>query len=126
MSDTPIKVALIEDDTTLVEMYRAKLELEGFEVKSAGDGMSGYELIESFRPDVALVDVMMPETTGLEMMSILRRSKQFDAVKVIVMTNLDDQKLMQSLQDMGISEYIVKAEATPAEVATKIHALVGR
>ena len=126
MSTTPIKVALIEDDQALVAMYRAKLEHDGFEVKTASDGIAGYELIDEFGPDIALVDVMMPETTGVEMMSILRRSKHFDNVKVIVMTNLDDQKLMKSLQDMGISDYIVKAETTPQGVSDKIHALLGR
>ena len=115
-----IKVALVEDDQAIASMYRTKLEHDGMEVRVATDGAAAIELVSDFHPDVMLLDVMMPGSTGLEVLGYMRTRKEDDDIKVIVMTNLDDAKLVQSMEDMGISAYLVKAEVTPAGVAAKI------
>lgn len=127
MSAAPtIKVALVEDDTALVTMYRAKLEHEGMEVRTASDGQSAMELMSSFPADIVLLDVIMPDSTGLELLTYLRSRKENDGIKVIVMTNLDDTKMVKSMEDMGISGYLVKAEVTPMQVVSKIYEVLGR
>lgn len=120
----PIKVALIEDDAAIVNMYMTKLRMEGFNVQTAPDGLAGLELVGIFNPDVVLLDVMMPEVGGVEFLENLRSKTSNDGLKIIMMTNIDDPKLKQSLEQMHISDYLVKAEVTPAEVVEKIRSLV--
>lgn len=120
----PIKVALIEDDAAIVNMYMTKLRLENIIVQTAPDGLAGLELIENFKPDVVLLDIMMPEVGGVEFLEQVRSRAGHDNLKIIVMTNIDDPKLRASLTQMNISDYAVKAEVTPAEIVEKIRALV--
>lgn len=120
----PIKVALIEDDAAIVNMYMTKLRLENIIVQTAPDGLAGLELIENFKPDVVLLDIMMPEVGGVEFLEQVRSRAGHDNLKIIVMTNIDDPKLRASLTQMNISDYAVKAEVTPAEIVEKIRNLV--
>lgn len=116
------KVLLVEDDASIRHMYQTKLEAEGFQVKTAVDGEDGYTTAKLFHPDVVLLDIMMPGVTGIDFLSYLRRLTENDNVKVIVLTNLDDPALKNSLREV-VSGYVVKAETTPSEVAAKIRAL---
>jgi DNA-binding response OmpR family regulator len=108
-----MNVAIIEDTEAIAHMYQTRLEQEGWEVRVAGDGNKGMELLSEYHPDVVLLDIMMPESSGVDVLSYLRRSKENDNIKVIVMTNLDDTKLRQSLAEFKVSDYLVKAEVTP-------------
>ena len=87
---TKSKVAIIEDDPAIIQMYKLKFETEGYEVETAGDGMEGLALIESFEPDAVLLDLMMPNMNGREMLSKLRSAAGGRAVKVLVRTNMGD------------------------------------
>ncbi|HSX41304.1 MAG TPA: response regulator [Candidatus Saccharimonadales bacterium] len=118
-----IKIALIEDDAAIVNMYLTKLRHEGFNVLTAPDGLAGLELVVSFNPDVVLLDIMMPEFGGVEFLEKIRSKSANDNLKIIVMTNIDDPKLQASLKGMKISDYVVKAEITPAEMVDKIRVL---
>ena len=124
MPSTPKKVLIVEDNESIRQMYQTKLTTEGFTVKTAGDAETGYETAKIFQPDVILLDIMMPNVTGIDFMTYLRRFKENDHIKIIVLTNLDDPALRHSLQAV-ISDYIVKAETTPGEIADKIRKLVG-
>ncbi|MBW3538606.1 response regulator [Candidatus Parcubacteria bacterium] len=120
------KVAIIEDDPNIVNMYRTKFELEGYEVKTAGDGNEGLTLVQEFTPDVVLLDLMMPGKTGVEMLEELRRLPGGQQVKVIVLTNMDDNTTTSRVYRTGPMEYIVKSEATPQEVFERANALIER
>jgi DNA-binding response OmpR family regulator len=124
MSNNPIKVALVEDDVALVQMYLSKLEHEGFNVKHAGNGLDGLELIKTFQPDVVLLDIMMPDSNGIDLLQHVYQVYPNDKLKIIIMTNLDDPKLRKSLEQMGASAYLIKAEVTPTEIVEKIRSLV--
>src|SRR5258708_39773198 len=87
MSTKKVKVAIIEDDMAIVQMYRTKFENEGYEVATAPDGASGLELIDSFEPDIILLDLMMPNMNGLDMLSKLRSQQGGRDAKEIVLTN---------------------------------------
>lgn len=123
---SPIKVALVEDDQEIQTMYRTKLEQEGFEVQTASDGNIAVDMVKSFQPDLILLDMMMPGVTGIDFLGTLRRSKDNDHIKVIIMTNIDDQRLHKSMERMGITDYLVKAEVTPSQVVDKIHIVLAR
>jgi DNA-binding response OmpR family regulator len=126
MSTAKTKVAIIEDDIAIVQMYRTKFENEGYEVETAGDGQTGLELIESFQPDVILLDLMMPNMTGLDMLQQLRAQPGGKDAKVIVLTNMGDTETATRVYKMAADDYIVKAEMTPKQVADRLKALLDK
>lgn len=126
MSDEKVKIALIEDDMAIVQMYRMKFEHEGYEVATAADGASGLELIESFKPDIVLLDLMMPNMNGLEMLAKLRNQPAGKAAKVVVLTNMGDTETATRVYKLAADDYIVKAEMTPKQVAERVKLLLAK
>lgn len=112
-----MKIAIIEDDQAIAEMYRLKFDAEGYDVQIAENGRIGLELAETMRPDIILLDIMMPEMNGDEMLAKLRNSSFGKDVKVIILTNMGEQEAPASLKKLGVSAFIVKAEMTPRQVA---------
>lgn len=111
------KIAIIEDDAAIAQMYRIKFEAEGFKVETAGNGKLGLELIEKFRPDIVLLDLMMPEMNGDELLVHLRQEDWGKQLKVVVLTNMGENEAPDRLRALDISAFIVKAEMTPRQVA---------
>lgn len=120
-----IKILLAEDDLQLVDMYSRKFELEGFDVQVAEDGKKAMDILGSgFNPDVAILDVMMPEVDGLEVLRKIKSAPEYKDLIVIMLTNLSDDKTAEQIYSLGATEYIVKAEMTPLEVSNKVKELV--
>lgn len=111
------KIAIIEDDSAIAQMYRMKFEAEGFDVETAEDGKLGLELIEQFAPDIILLDLMMPEMSGDEMLQILRTKTWGKDLKVIILTNMGEQEAPPVVKELGVKAFILKAEMTPRQVA---------
>ncbi len=111
------KVAIIEDDQAISQMYRIKFEAEGYDVDTAENGKLGLELADKMRPDIILLDLMMPEMTGGEMLAKLRASDWGKSIKVIILTNMGEQEIPQEVKDLGVSGIILKADMTPRQVA---------
>lgn len=126
MSNKKIKIAIIEDDMAIVQMYRMKFEHEGYEVATAADGAGGLELIDSFDPDIILLDLMMPNMNGLEMLQKLRSQSKGQNAKVVVLTNMGDTETATRVYKMAADDYIVKAEMTPKQVAERITTLLAK
>ncbi len=116
------KVAIVEDDQAISQMYRIKFEAEGFEVETAENGKLGLEMVEKMRPDIILLDLMMPEMTGDEMLAKLRQTDWGKNMRVIILTNMGEQEAPESLKALGVRRFIVKAEMTPRQVAEMIKA----
>ena len=114
------KIAIIEDDSAIHQMYRMKFESEGFDVQLAGDGRSGVELVKKFRPDLVLLDMQMPEVDGLSALRIIRKEDWGKTVPVIILTNLGEEESPKELRSLGISGYIVKADLTPRQVVARV------
>jgi DNA-binding response OmpR family regulator len=112
-----IKIAIIEDDVAIAQMYRLKFEAEGYSVDVAENGRIGLELVQSMMPDIVLLDIMMPEMTGDEMLTQMRASGWGKNIKVIILTNMGEQEAPSSLKLLGVSDFVVKAEMTPRQVA---------
>lgn len=115
-----VKVAIVEDDIAISQMYRLKFETEGFEVQTADNGKLGLELVESFNPDIILLDLMMPEMSGDEMLAELRKKPWGKEVKVIILTNLGQEEAPKALKELNVHSFIVKAEMTPRQVAERV------
>jgi DNA-binding response OmpR family regulator len=111
------KIAVIEDDQTISHMYRFKFEAEGFEVQTAENGKLGLELVEKMKPDIILLDLMMPEMNGDQMLEKLRATSWGKNIKVIVLTNMGEQEIPPKVKELGISGLVLKADMTPREVA---------
>jgi DNA-binding response OmpR family regulator len=126
MSTKKVKVAIIEDDIAIVQMYRTKFENEGYEVATAPDGVSGLELIDTFAPDIVLLDLMMPNMNGLDMLSRLRSQPNGRDAKVVVLTNMGDTETATKVYKMAADDYIVKAEMTPKQVAERVKVLLDK
>jgi DNA-binding response OmpR family regulator len=110
------KIAIIEDDNAIAQMYRYKLEADGHEVAIAVNGRKGYELLETFLPDLVLLDIRMPEMNGDEMLQLVREQDWGGEMRVIVLTNISRAEAPSVFRFLGVDRYIVKAHYTPTQV----------
>lgn len=114
------KIAIIEDDPVISQMYRMKFEADGFEVQLASNGKRGVAMVESFKPDLILLDIQMPELNGTEALTVIRKNDWGKDIPVIVLTNLGEEESPKELKSLGIESYIVKANLTPRQVVQKV------
>ncbi len=114
------KIAIIEDDPTINQMYRMKFEATGFDVQLASDGERGVALVEAFRPDLILLDMQMPVMTGHEALKRIRAEEWGKNIPVIILTNMGEEESPKELRDLGIESYIVKADLTPSQVVERV------
>ena len=119
------KVAIIEDDTAISQMYRMKFENEGYTVETAENGKIGLELIEEMKPDIVLLDLMMPEMDGEEMLTLLRKESWGKDIKVIILTNMGESEAPASIKTMNVEAFILKANMTPRQVAELVKQYLG-
>lgn len=113
-------IAIIEDDQAISQMYRIKFEAEGYTIETAENGQLGLELVLSIKPDIILLDLMMPEMNGDEMLQKLRQDPWGKTVKVVILTNMGEQEVPESVRKLGVSAVILKADMTPRQVADLI------
>lgn len=116
------KIAIVEDDQAISQMYRIKFESEGYTVETAENGKLGLALAESMKPDIILLDLMMPEMTGDEMLAKLRQTPWGKGIKVVILTNMGEQEVPAIIKTLGVSAFIVKADMTPRQVAELVKA----
>lgn len=112
-----VKIAIIEDDLAIASMYRMKFEREGLNVEMADNGVVGLQMLEEVKPDILLLDLMMPEMNGDEMLMKLRSTEWGKKIMVIILTNMGKQEAPDILEKLNVDSYIVKAEMTPSQVA---------
>ena len=117
-------ILIIEDNPDLVEMYRLKLSLEGFRVETALDGEQGILKAVETKPDMILLDILMPNMNGFEVLKALKNNTKIE-VKIIVLSNLGQYENIKEAKELGATEYMVKANTTPTMVVAKIKELLG-
>ncbi|HEY8108640.1 MAG TPA: response regulator [Patescibacteria group bacterium] len=128
MSEASGHILLIEDDPMLTELYQTKLELETFRVTMATDGKEGLALARRLKPDLILLDIMLPELNGFEVLKKLGEQAATKRIPVIVLTNLggeradNDKRLALSL---GAKEFLVKTFHLPDDIVGKIKTTLG-
>lgn len=120
MTTPTAKIAILEDDIVISQMYRMKFEAEGFEVQTAENGRTGVELCEKMRPDIILLDIRMPEMNGDEALKKIRATAWGKHIPVLVLTNLGEEEAPASLRALGVHSYIVKADFTPRQVTERV------
>jgi CheY-like chemotaxis protein len=110
------KIAVIEDDPPIRDLYLTKLELSGFTTRAASNGPEGLALVKSFVPDIILLDLLMPGMNGDEVLQRLRSESWGADMRVIILTNISKDEAPQVLRFLSVDRYIVKAHYTPAQV----------
>lgn len=111
-----IKIAIVEDDQVISQMYRIKFEADGFDVETAENGRLGLELIEEMKPSIVLLDLMMPEMNGDEMLQMLRKTDWGKDIPVIILTNMGEAEVPKGVMELGVKKVILKADMTPKQV----------
>lgn len=119
------KIAIIEDDQAISQMYRFKFEAEGYAVETANNGKLGVELAEKMKPDIILLDLMMPEMNGDEALEKIRAAAWGKDIKVIILTNMGEQEIPPKVKELGVSGVILKADMTPRQVADVVKKHLG-
>ncbi len=117
------KIALVEDDALLSEMYAQKLKKDGYEVVSAADGEEGLRLIRQEKPSLILLDIMMPKMNGLQLLTTIKKDpdNKIRNTPVILLTNLArDEKDINRGLELGAVTYLVKSQVKPADVVLRV------
>lgn len=118
------KILIVEDDRTLVRLYSTKIEKSGYEVATAFDGEEGLEKISSFKPDVVLLDIIIPKLDGFSVLEKMKKNPATKNIAVILLTNLGQDEDVSKGKELGARDYLVKSQFTPAEIVKKMEAVL--
>lgn len=119
-------VLLVDDDLTLREMYEERLKAEGFEIIQASNGEEAMQKARESKPNVVLLDIMMPKINGFDVLKDLKANDELKDIPVIVLTALIQDVDKVQGKKLGAADYIVKSETMPGEVIAKIKNAIGQ
>jgi len=119
------KILLVEDDEALAGVYRSRLEIEGFDVKEVHDGEYALSEAISFRPDLILLDAMMPRVSGFDVLDILKNTPETMNIKIIMLTALNQPKDKENAEALGVDEYLVKSQVVISDVVERVRYHLG-
>jgi len=105
-------------------MYKTKFEMEGFKVITAEDGFKGFQLAKEGKPDIILLDILLPKMDGFEVLEKVRSSKDTKDIPVILLTNLGQKEDVKKGLDRGANGYLIKAHFMPSEVVEKVKSVL--
>ncbi|OGM31163.1 hypothetical protein A2803_01665 [Candidatus Woesebacteria bacterium RIFCSPHIGHO2_01_FULL_44_21] len=115
------KILLVDDDALLVRMYQKKMENDGFVVETAADGVEGLKKVLEFKPDLILLDVMMPKLNGFEMLERLKAQEATSKIPVIILSNVGaSEEDIEKGFSLGAVSYLVKSGNRPNMVVAKV------
>ena len=117
-------ILLVEDDPFLVEIYSAKFKEAGFNIDVAVDGEQCLKKIEENPPDLVLLDVVLPNVDGWEVLRKIGKSEGVKSLKVVVLSNLGQKEEVQKGLKLGAVKYLIKAHHTPSEVVAEVDKLL--
>ncbi len=110
------KILIIEDEKMLAQMYRDRFLQEGFDVYSALDAEEGMELTKKVKPDLILLDILLPRDNGTDFLEKMRKDEEVADTTVIAYSNYDDKESKEKAKKLGAKEYLIKTNYTPKEV----------
>lgn len=122
MDDTAVKkkILLVEDDTALASVYHSRLDLEGFDVKEVHDGEDALSAAIAYKPDLIVLDAMMPKISGFDVLDILRNTSDTANIRVIMLTALSQPKDKERAEALGVDEYLVKSQVVINDVIDRV------
>lgn len=119
------KILLVEDDDALASVYTTRFDAEGFEVRRVPNGEEALATALEYRPDIILLDVMMPKVSGFDVLDILRNTPETANLKVIMLTALSQDSDRARAQELGVDDYLVKSQVVIADVVDRVRQHLG-
>lgn len=116
------KIMMVDDDAALRELYVVELSTKNFDVVEAKDGKEALEKVRQEKPDLILLDMVMPEMDGIGLLSELKQDNDLKNIPVIMLTNFGQENLIQQAYNLGVTDYLLKYKVTQEEMAGKIEA----
>lgn len=116
----PKKILLVEDDDTLANVYKTRLHAEGFDLRRVPNGEDALAAAMQYKPDLILLDVMMPKVSGFDVLDILRNTPETTNIKVVMLTALSQDSDRQRAESLGVDDYLVKSQVVIADVIERI------
>jgi len=118
------KIVIVEDNDIVAGIYKHKLQAEGYHVDIALDGQAGLDLINTTKPDLVLIDLMLPELSGIEVIEKLRGQEEFEELLIIAFSSDYLGGMMEKARQVGATQLIAKADHTPNQIVEKIKELL--
>lgn len=114
------KILIIEDEKILAEMYKDKFSQAGFEVLLAFEVKEGLELAKKEKPDLIVLDILLPRENGIVFLEWLRKDPEISAIPVVAFSNYDDPETKREALKLGVKDYLIKTNYTPQQIVEKI------
>ena len=114
------KILLVEDDEALALVYKSRLDIEGFDTKGVFNGEEALSAAIEFKPDLILLDAMMPKISGFDVLDILRNTPETADVRVIMLTALSQPKDKERAEALGVNDYLVKSQVVIGDVIERV------
>ncbi len=114
------KILLVEDDAALSGVYKSRLEMEGFETREVNNGEKALSAALEFKPDLILLDAMMPKISGFDVLDILRNTPETSNIRVIMLTALSQPKDKERAESLGVDDYLVKSQVVIGDVVERV------
>lgn len=119
-------ILIVEDEKLLSDMYEMKFSREGFDVTTAVDGFDGLKKAKSGKPDIILLDIIMPKVDGFAALRDLKSSPETKDIPVILLTNLGQEEDVEKGRKLGADDYFIKASYTPAVIVSKVRQILAK
>jgi two-component system phosphate regulon response regulator PhoB len=119
-SAQPKHILLVEDDDALANVYVTRLQAEGFDIRRVANGEDALAAALTYKPDLILLDVMMPKVSGFDVLDILRNTPETANLKIIMLTALSQDSDKERAESLGVDEYLVKSQVVIADVVERI------
>jgi len=119
------KILLVEDEEIMIDLLQRKLTVEGYEVSVARDGGEGLGKMKEVKPDLILLDIIMPKMGGFEVMEEMKRDMELKKIPVIVISNSGQPVEIDKAQELGAKDWLIKTEFDPQEVINKVKKQIG-
>jgi DNA-binding response OmpR family regulator len=114
------KILLVEDDDRLANVYETRLQSEGFTTKRVANGEDALAMAIQVKPDLILLDVMMPKVSGFDVLDILRNTPETSNIKIIMLTALSQESDKQRAVSLGVDDYLIKSQVVIADVVDRV------
>jgi len=121
----PKNILILEDEEILANLLQKKLTNEGYEVSVSPNGKRGLEMMNKKIPDLILLDIMMPEKNGFEVMEEMKKDKKLNKIPIIIISNSGQPVELDKAKELGVSDWLIKTEFDPQEVLEKVRKQLG-
>ena len=124
--DTKKKILLVEDDAALSGVYKSRLQMEGFDIREVNNGEQALSAALDYKPDLILLDAMMPKISGFDVLDILRNTQETAGIRIIMLTALSQPKDKERAEALGVDDYLVKSQVVIGDVVERVKFHLGQ